>query len=419
MNGIKSFIYNLIRSTEKYFKTDMIYLSKGGFWIFLGQIISSVLVLSLTIVFANLLTQEEYGIYRYALSILGLLGITTLNGINQALVPAIVAGYEKTALETTKIRIKWGLWGTFIAFCMAGYNYVWGNQELTIILIIIGVFAPVWETLANYDAVLHARKKFNTSTIYSSILNIGVTLLTICTVFFTKNIPLIILIYIGSYTFGRAIISSIVYRKEKLNNRIDLETITYGKHLSIMNAVVILSQQIDKIMLFQYLGPVQLAIYSYATAPVEQVRGITKSISTLVVPKFSEKNHNSIKESIRNKRPIIFFSLLFIVIAYIIAIPLFYKIALPQYIESIAFSQIFSISLLGIGSSLAQVALLTQKKQKDLYIYNIFNSLFSIIITIISIIYFGLWGAIIAKTISYLINAISLEFLVETNFPQK
>ena len=41
IDKIKNKTYKLLRKSEKYTKTDMVYLTKGGFWLTLGQIISS------------------------------------------------------------------------------------------------------------------------------------------------------------------------------------------------------------------------------------------------------------------------------------------------------------------------------------------------------------------------------------------
>ncbi len=67
MQTLRAKICNFLRWSEKYIKTDMIYLVKGGFWLTLGQIISSVSSLLLVIAFANLLPKETYGIYKYFL----------------------------------------------------------------------------------------------------------------------------------------------------------------------------------------------------------------------------------------------------------------------------------------------------------------------------------------------------------------
>ena len=70
---IKEKIYNLLRWSEKYTKTDMVYLAHGGFWLSFGQIISSLSSFLLAIAFANLLPKETYGNYKYILSIASIL----------------------------------------------------------------------------------------------------------------------------------------------------------------------------------------------------------------------------------------------------------------------------------------------------------------------------------------------------------
>ena len=68
INFIKEKIYKLLRKSEKWTHTDMIYLAKGGFWLTLGQIISSVSSFALAVAFANFLPKEVYGNYKYIIS---------------------------------------------------------------------------------------------------------------------------------------------------------------------------------------------------------------------------------------------------------------------------------------------------------------------------------------------------------------
>ena len=81
MEKIKIKAYNLLRWSEKWTKTDMIYLARGGFWLTLGQVISSLSAFLLAIAFANLLPKETYGEYKYILSIASILAIPTLTGM--------------------------------------------------------------------------------------------------------------------------------------------------------------------------------------------------------------------------------------------------------------------------------------------------------------------------------------------------
>jgi len=55
MQKIKNFLYKKLRLSEKYTRTDMVYIAKGGFWLTFGQSITSILSL---ILITNVFFQE-------------------------------------------------------------------------------------------------------------------------------------------------------------------------------------------------------------------------------------------------------------------------------------------------------------------------------------------------------------------------
>ena len=96
---IKTKIYKLLRWSEKYTKTDMVYLAKGASWLTSGQIISSFAIVLLAIAFANLIPRETYGTYKYVISVVGALSIFTLPGINTAVVQAVARHNDKCLIR--------------------------------------------------------------------------------------------------------------------------------------------------------------------------------------------------------------------------------------------------------------------------------------------------------------------------------
>ena len=78
--------------SEKYIKTDMVYLARSGFWLLFGQGTTLLSVLALSIVFANFLPKETYGTYKYILSLTGIFSIFTLPGMTTALIRATARG---------------------------------------------------------------------------------------------------------------------------------------------------------------------------------------------------------------------------------------------------------------------------------------------------------------------------------------
>jgi short subunit fatty acids transporter len=67
-SAAKSKLISLLRKSEKYTKTDMVYLLKGGFWLNLNNVISSGLSFVLSILFAKYVSKEAYGSYQFLIS---------------------------------------------------------------------------------------------------------------------------------------------------------------------------------------------------------------------------------------------------------------------------------------------------------------------------------------------------------------
>src|SRR3989338_6310130 len=84
MQNMRNKAYQLLRRSEDFFKTDMVYLAKGGFWFTLAQTVVSLSSFFLAVAFAQFVTKEAYGQYKYILSIVGLLGAFTLSGLPSA-----------------------------------------------------------------------------------------------------------------------------------------------------------------------------------------------------------------------------------------------------------------------------------------------------------------------------------------------
>lgn len=414
MKNFKQKIHNLLKWSEQYTATDMVYLAKGGFWLTLGQIVSAGSAFLLAIAFANLLPKETYGTYKYILSIAGILSISTLAGMNTAIIQAVARGYEGSFIPILKIKIYWGLMGGLASLILAGYYYFNGNTTLTISFLISAVFLPFMDSFGIYNTLLLGRKLFNVSVKYSIISQIIAVAALIAALFFTKNIFLILLAYFTSWTILRFIFLKITLKKFPPNNQQDSQTISYGKHLSFMNILPLIAQQLDKILLWHFLGPVQLAIYSFAIAIPNQIKSLFKNLQTLILPKFSERSREEIKTALFNKILKLGMLLIFITILYILFAPFIYKILFPEYLESILYSQIFAISIIATTLAILPTTFLQAKlAQKELYQFYTIGAIFQIAALFILIYQLGLIGAVIAKIISEFFNLICLFFLIK------
>ena len=414
MDELKNSGFRGLKWLERYTKTDMIYLAKGGFWLGIGQVIASGSAFITSIVFANLLLPDTYGIYKYVLSIYGLLTISTLSGMDSAVTQATARGFEGTLRPAIKEKMKWGLLGSIVSIVLAVYYLTKGNTVLSISLCIVAFFVPLAESFDMYNSLLWGKKLFKTQVNYNVIKKIISLVAITATIFLTNNIFYIVLVYFASMVIPNYIILKIIEKNKQENTNVDPEAIGYGKHLSLAYIISTALSELDKILVFQYVGAKDLAIYTLAVAPNDQIKGLFKNINSLAMPKFSERTTEEIKKSIWHKVRILALSMGVVVLAYIVISPYFYTVFFPKYIASIKYSQILSVSLIPVViSGFIYTVLESQKAKKEIYEYNLYGNVVGIVILFPLVYYYGIWGAIFSRVITRFFSLGLSTFLIK------
>jgi O-antigen/teichoic acid export membrane protein len=403
MESLRNKAYHLLRRSESFFKTDMVYLAKGGFWLTLGQGVASISTFLLAIAFANLLLPETYGTYKYVLSIAGILTVLTLRGMDLAVFQAIARGFEGVFFSALKTKLKWGFLSATASIVIATYYYINGNNTLSLSFVIIAGFLPLVDSFEIYHALLKGKKLFNLSSIYGSLSQVGSTIALIITILLTQNLFIILLVYFATWTLIRSIFFIITVKKHPPNQRYDPETISYGKRVSFINVLDTLVSSIDGILIFHYLGAAPLAIYSFAIAPISQLKSLTGQLPTLAMPKLAARPSEEINEPLKKRFAFLFVAGLLISFLYIIAAPYIYQIFFPKYLDAVFFSQIFSLTIaLALPQTIFGAAIsakLTLIPPKMLYLWNLPGIVF-LTFALIFVIKFGIMGVIIGRFLS-------------------
>ncbi|MCX6731849.1 MAG: oligosaccharide flippase family protein [Candidatus Parcubacteria bacterium] len=403
VQNIKQKLYNLLRWSEKWTKTDMVYLAHGGFWLTLGQIISSFSVFLLAVAFANLLPKETYGIYKYALSLTGILTALSLTGMNAAVTQAVARGFEGTLKKSFWIQLRWSVLMISAAAGGSVYYFLRGNKVLGFALIIIGVFSPILNSANTYTAFLSGKKDFKNLSKYSAISSIVWAATVFFTLILTKNPVWLIFAYLISTTGINIFFYVYSIKKIKSNEEIDSKSISYGKHLSLINVFGTIASYLDNILVFHYLGSAPLAIYNFASAPADQAKGLLTSVPTLAMPKIVPHSLKETDAIIRKRLPQLILTGALIAAIYIILIPYVFKIFFPKYPDSIFFSRLYGITIAFMPINFLLSAVLNAKLT---YIPK--NWLYRIVITaqailIVSLLLLtpilGITGAVISKII--------------------
>lgn len=400
LNILRNRVYHALRQSEHFFETDMVYLIKGGSWLFFGHIISAASSFLLVIAFANLIPKETFGTYKYILSLTGILLIPSLPGMNTAINMASARNFDGTLLLALKTRMRWGLLSSLMSLLVSGYYFLNGNTILTISFLIASVFLPFIDAFGIYGPFLYGKKKFQISTKYEAISQVLSTGVLVLVIYQTSNLFLIVLSYFLTWTLLRFTFFNITAKKFALTKDEDLEAITYGKHLSLIRIVNTIASYIDRLFVFHFLGAISLAVYSFSIAIPEQIKGVFSLLDTLAFPKFVGRDPREIRSSFIKKALKLFLLGAVVIGAYILVAPFIFKTFFPQYQEAVFYSQLFALSMLNLALFPATTVLKAKKKIGELYISNFITPVFQIIIMLVFIVWKGLLGLIIARIIS-------------------
>ncbi len=387
-----------LKRLEKWLDFDLRYVVKNGLWLGLDDLTSILASVLLTVVFANSISKETYGSYRYILSVFGILSITTLPNMNIAVSGAVARGSTGILKKAFKTRIRWGFFGSIASLIFGIYYFTQNNSLMSSAFALVALFLPFMDSLNLYEGFLRGKKLFNLQSQYAIVTRLISTIVLIGTIFLTKNLIIILIAFFLPYVITRLYFYLYTSRNLKTDETItDQKTITYGKHLSVIQLLGVLVNYLDNVLIFSYLGPISLAVYSIALAPIKKVQQAFSIIPDLALPKFSERSIEVIKKKLPRQ---IIRGIILVVISillYMVFVEPLFKIFFPRYLDSVPYSQTLAIILIGLPFSLIYTLLQSHARTKEIYIYNVSIRIAQLIAILVLVSLYGIWGAVWAR----------------------
>jgi O-antigen/teichoic acid export membrane protein len=395
----------LVQFTEKKFRVDARYFLSGGFWLSLGQGFTIFFGLISTVLFAHFLTETEYGIYKYLLGLAALLSTFSLTGLGQSILQTAAKGFHGFYKETLRINLLYSLCISLVAAVGAIYYYLNENITLALGCLAIAVLQPLINTFQFLPAYLIGTRKFQTSTKVNVLRMFFVTITSVTTLFFTNNVLLLFVAYLGSNLVIN-ILSQYFYTASDSTTpeSIFAKYISYAKNTSVRNIISNVAQKSDSVIIFTQLGATELAIYAIATVIPEQIKGSVKNLTSLLIPKYSQHDDiTKVKKSVPKRSLQLLLILLLITIIYIFAAPYLFDLLFPKYENAVFYSQLLALTIPAFVLLVPYSVLLSQLEEEKLYKITLYSSIFQILISLGFILTLGLIGAIIAKIVHRII----------------
>ncbi|MDQ5927779.1 MAG: hypothetical protein QG633_217 [Patescibacteria group bacterium] len=413
MENLKQQTVRLLRWSERYTKTDMVYLTRGSAWVSSTHMVTSVMGLLASIAFANFLPQETFGEYKYVLSIAGFLAALTLPGINTALTRASAGNNDGALMLAWATKLKWGILATIASSVLSLFYFLRGDTGLSLSFLVAALFLPFVEASLSYYPFLTGKSLFRDAASKQSLIIIATNALVITTAFFSKEL----VATISAYFFSWALIATFFFFQTKRtavkNEHIDDKMVEYGVHMSAIGIIESIATYLDKVLLFNLLGPVALATFSFAIVFPQNVKSAIRNISQVAFPKFVNKSLADIGASLHTKVLIAALLSIPIAIIYWICAPLIFEYLFPQYGDAVMLSRLYAIIIIFAPKVLYRTALEARGRKRELYVFQMTSSLAKIGLLAILIPLFGiigaLWAVIATEVIVFILIALLFE----------
>jgi O-antigen/teichoic acid export membrane protein len=166
-----------------------------------------------------------------------------------------------------------------------------------------------------------------------------------------------------------------------------------------MNILNTISMQADRVLVFHYLGAVELAVYAFATSIPDQIKTLFNSIATLAMPRFVKRPLEEVRSTLVYRLLGLSAMALLIASLYALCAPFIFHILFPAYSEAVFYSVLYALTLIPVGAVVPLALLEAHAAKRELYIYNTAGPLFQIAVLAVFVSTMGLLGAVISRII--------------------
>ncbi|MEI6863775.1 MAG: polysaccharide biosynthesis C-terminal domain-containing protein [Candidatus Adlerbacteria bacterium] len=412
----KQGLYDLLRRSEKYTKTDMVYFFMSNVWFNLGRVIAIASGLILTTAFANLFSPELFGTYKYVVAAASVVGAFSLNSMGGALMRAVAQGKQHVVPALVRTMMLWSVPASLVSTGIGGYYFLQGNSTLGYGFLFIAVFNIISNGFGLAKSIIVAKGDFKHSFFYSIPRLLFPIIVIVATLLFTQDVVWILAAYFFSNALGSWVQYLWTIRRFKItgSNQDVSETITFGKHLSALGFFLLVSGQIDQLLLFHFSGGTELAIYALALAPVLETRNILDNVLSILFPKLAAKEKNDAKQSLSLRLRQLTISAILLTGIYIACVPFLFTFLFPKYLPSILVSQALALMILFQPRGVIDSYIVAHGEVKKRYIAVLSSQAVEFILFCALIPFFGLWGAVWATILSEAGASLSLYMIYKT-----
>ncbi|MBN4055077.1 oligosaccharide flippase family protein [Acidimicrobium ferrooxidans] len=282
---IRESLSRFLVATQKYTGLDHAYFLKSGGWSFLTFLVTQSANLVLVLFLVRVLSHTQYGLYQFVLASCAILEIFSIPQMKTPITKFVSEGHPGVFLRGTYDRLKISLSGSLVSVLLGGYfQLIARNAPLGNLFLVFAVLFPLIYSLDAFPVYMIGREQFGRRFRYLSLGELVIKGGAIAALLITRRVGPV-LATTWALTAVVNLISFLLVRRELLALEPGPKITSYGFKLAAISLISILATQLDKLILAQYLGLQQLALFAVALLLPEQAKGVLKLSMAALAPR--------------------------------------------------------------------------------------------------------------------------------------
>ncbi len=198
------------------------------------------------------------------------------------------------------------------------------------------------------------------------------------------------------------------------NTESDEEMLGYAKHLTGMSLIGAITAQLDKYILFLFFGPATLAAFWAASIiPQEAGRFLSIAFSTFF-PRLVQNSYQNTVKFVAKVFALVLLGTLFLALLYTLVSKMIFATFLAPYKDMYVMSSVLMLAYFVVPHLLVWSIFTAKKQVRELYYYNILEPFLTIILYLILVPLYEVWGLVLALCLRTLIvNMVAVYILIK------
>lgn len=254
----------------------------------------------LNIILVRFLTVADYGDYKTVFSVINILIIFSITGLNNSVAKAAAKKYKAFFLRATRLSVLASFIASAVLIILAFTFYKDTNIKLG--LLYSAAVVPVYFGLNTWISYLTGNKKFKQVFINNLFIIITKIGLTFVFAYFTKNYVFCLLAFIVTVSFYNLVYYIIIVKnidKSNIDKNQDKELTKHGLRITAATIISVLAKNIERIVLNAVSTSTVVGIYSIANNIPTFLKNGFKSLLNVPAVKLAARDESENRRIIK------------------------------------------------------------------------------------------------------------------------